>query len=428
MSESHQPKFLHVSSNGASVGLLADQSGQFSFEYSQQWLAKERAFPIAPSFPLSASIFRDSKEAPRVRWFFDNLLQEENERRLFATLSECAIEDSWTMLQLGGGETAGALELHLPSSIEEKPKLVPRSVDDLDNRIRGNSQVSMQSGAPKLIAIAGAQSKLAANLIGDAFFEPAGSQHSTHILKPDSKSNYYPHTAANEYFCMKLAAAVKITVPSVSLHRMPTPVFAVERFDRENKDGRWTARHIIDGTQMLGLGSHHKYEMMTARMLKQCCELCVDPIATARDIFRWAVLNVLVGNSDAHLKNISFFVDHDGITLAPFYDLVSTAAYSTPDNWPFGPHWPEIKLSMQIGKAVRYQEITRNDFLEFGSALGLSVTQAELQLDAMVLGVQWHADQIIEEAPATASERRLLNLIRHLPIREMSRKLEPEGR
>lgn len=43
---------------------------------------------------------------------------------------------------------------------------------------------------------------------------------------------------------------------------------------------------------------------------------------------RMAVVNFLIGNADAHGKNIAFLHEDDGrIRLAPLYDLVSTAAW-----------------------------------------------------------------------------------------------------
>jgi hypothetical protein len=36
-----------------------------------------------------------------------------------------------------------------------------------------------------------------------------------------------------------------------------------------------------------------------------------------------------VGNSDAHLKYLSFLVSHEGIQLAPFYDLLSLASHDS---------------------------------------------------------------------------------------------------
>jgi serine/threonine-protein kinase HipA len=42
---------------------------------------------------------------------------------------------------------------------------------------------------------------------------------------------------------------------------------------------------------------------------------------------RWVKFNYLIGNSDAHAKNISIMISAQGCTLAPFYDLLSVQTY-----------------------------------------------------------------------------------------------------
>ena len=46
---------------------------------------------------------------------------------------------------------------------------------------------------------------------------------------------------------------------------------------------------------------------------------------------RWVMFNYLIGNSDAHAKNISLMVNSQGYALAPFYDLLCVQAYGDHD-------------------------------------------------------------------------------------------------
>ncbi|MFX5554994.1 HipA domain-containing protein, partial [Acinetobacter baumannii] len=41
---------------------------------------------------------------------------------------------------------------------------------------------------------------------------------------------------------------------------------------------------------------------------------------------RWLIFQVLIGNTDAHAKNLSFFSDANRLVLAPAYDMVSGLA------------------------------------------------------------------------------------------------------
>lgn len=45
-------------------------------------------------------------------------------------------------------------------------------------------------------------------------------------------------------------------------------------------------------------------------------------------LLNWVIFNYLIGNSDAHGKNISLLLLPEGPMLAPFYDLLSTRIYA----------------------------------------------------------------------------------------------------
>jgi hypothetical protein len=90
----------------------------------------------------------------------------------------------------------------------------------------------------------------------------------------------------------------------------------------------------------------------------------------------------LVGNTDAHLKNLSFLVSHDGIGLAPFYDLLSTAVYETRafdrDRWPLG-----CTLAWPIGQTARVPEIDRSALVEAGRRMGIKPATANAMVDRL---------------------------------------------
>ena len=47
-----------------------------------------------------------------------------------------------------------------------------------------------------------------------------------------------------------------------------------------------------------------------------------------RALLRWTIFQVLIGNTDAHAKNLSFMSTHAGLSLAPAYDLLCGRAFS----------------------------------------------------------------------------------------------------
>lgn len=50
----------------------------------------------------------------------------------------------------------------------------------------------------------------------------------------------------------------------------------------------------------------------------------------------WTIFNLLTGNADCHAKNLSFFVDAQGIELGPFYDLVNVMLFDFAHDWAMG--------------------------------------------------------------------------------------------
>ena len=76
-----------------------------------------------------------------------------------------------------------------------------------------------------------------------------------------------------------------------------------------------------------------------------------------------AVFNYLIGNADAHGKNVSFLHEGAGrVRLAPLYDLVSTAAYPDLD----------LALAMAIGDEFAPDEVTAVSFDDMAADLGLT--------------------------------------------------------
>ena len=63
----------------------------------------------------------------------------------------------------------------------------------------------------------------------------------------------------------------------------------------------------------------------------------------------WAITTLLTGNSDAHGKNISFFVGRAGLDVAELYDLVSVMQYDA--------HQFEHSLAMAFGDTFQLDDI-----------------------------------------------------------------------
>lgn len=85
---------------------------------------------------------------------------------------------------------------------------------------------------------------------------------------------------------------------------------------------------------MLNKSRTFKYTASHTDALAQAVGYCRSKIAARLQIYRWLVFNVLIGNGDNHLKNISFLVDTSGIAVAPAAAAVVVASLCVSgQNW-----------------------------------------------------------------------------------------------
>lgn len=351
---SEREKQLAVLCEGSRVGVLASSRGAWSFAYADPWRTSASAFPLSPSFPLEARTYVDTAEDRRVEWYFENLLPEGGVRRALAKYANLSERDTFGLLRRFGEESAGALTIL--SHVEGEPlsmaegRYAPLSREELRDLIRDLPHVPLIAahGRAKM-SLAGAQHKLGVRLIGDDFLLPEGMA-SSHILKPDNaRPEHYPFCPANEHFVMSLAREIGLPVPATSLVHLPEPIYVVERFDRFVEGDVVRRRHQIDLCQMANKWPAFKYESdggATARDLFAAADLVRQPAVAKNLLLRWSVFNYLVGNSDAHAKNVAFLVSPDGFDLAPFYDLLSVKPYG------------DDSLAMSIGGEDRYGIVT----------------------------------------------------------------------
>lgn len=372
---------LRASINQLEVGTLQEVAGLWSFQYAQSWLNNAHRFALSPHLSLREEPLLDGASKRPVQWYFDNLLPEEGQRVLLAADADLDAADAFGLLAWYGAESAGSVTL-LPPDAEPQVSepLRPLPDETLESRIRQLPKAPLTHEAIKRMSLAGAQHKLAVVLQDDALFEPAGATPSTHILKPDHPDEDYPHSVINEWFVMRLAKRLGLDVPTVRRRYVPSPVYLIDRFDRYPDEQGWQRRHVIDACQLLGLDRNFKYSQGSMQSLAALANACRSPAVARARLFGWLVFNVLVGNSDAHLKNLSFLVSHEGVQLAPFYDLLSVATY---DSAAFDKQgWPaQTQLAWPILGVQHFSEINRDLLLRAGASLNLAKGTAQRLLE-----------------------------------------------
>ena len=319
---------LNVYFNAELAGTLRDEKGRLYFQHAPAWLRSPNLVALSIPLPPSADEYGDDV----VRPFFENLLPEGEIRSAIAHLRQVSEKNTFGLLEEIGGDCAGAISLLLPESAPpgsgDYDPLPDKQLNEMLHSLEKRPLITADNDELRL-SLAGAQQKLPVLLKDGAFFLGRGNAPSSHILKPNIAG--FANTTANEMFCMTLADKAGLPVPKASLHRQAETVYLVERYDRVKVGERLTRLHQIDFCQALNLPSSKKYEKEGGPSLNDCFAIlrnyCREPAKDVQNLISWTIFNYLIGNSDAHGKNLSLLMIPAGVELAPFYDLLCTAVY-----------------------------------------------------------------------------------------------------
>ncbi|MBX2849813.1 MAG: HipA domain-containing protein [Acidiferrobacterales bacterium] len=411
---------LNVFINTDLVGELSEVNGLWQFAYNPAWVNSNSSYALTPSLNLQHEVHLDTGSVRPVQWFFDNLLPEEAARALIAKSTKVDKDDAFSLLAEVGAESAGAITLLADGEELEPGNVQPLSYKELSQRIQNLPKASLNNQNRKRMSLAGAQHKMLIVMRGDELFEPSGAMASTHILKPEHQyPDDYWFTARNEYFTMRLAQQCGLNVPPVTIRYLPEAVYIIQRFDRTGEYPNQQRIHVIDGCQLLNFAAHSKYRMSNANNLKKIIDQCRKRAQTTVQIFRWALFNFLVGNNDAHLKNLSFAALPSGLSLMPHYDLLSTIIYHGS-----GKH-KDAELSQPMGQAETYGQVTSQDIITFAEELGLKANITNREIERMIKAIEPACEELINEVEAMpsykgkAGELRMLRQIQNLAILEL---------
>lgn len=366
---------LTVFLNDQPVGMLSEGDDLWCFAYDAQWAQSPGGFDLAPGLPRTQRVHQDGGTFRPVQWYFDNLLPEETLRETVSKEAGIKGDDAFALLAYLGAESAGSLVL-LPTGEQAPPRIGLQALCDatLSQHIRNLPRASLSSGAPKPMSVAGAHSQ----------------------AQPTSDD--YPSSVINEYLVQRLAGRLGLQAHAVYHRYVPEPVYLIERFDRYTDEaGRTQRRHIIDACQLLNKPRGFKNKSANLQTLSECVDQCRNRASARLRLYRWLMFNLLVGNDDNHLKNISFMVSAEGIDLSPPYDMLSTSVYRTVAFADQRPTWPEVEMMIPLPGATHFSQVTRESLLQPGEALGLPRRISERELDRMAQAFLPALEGLIQE-------------------------------
>lgn len=270
------------------------------------------------------------------RWptFLQNLLPEAHNRERLARQRGCDVDNEFELLAAAGHDLMGALEFEPTPGDRDIPKEVRHwhVAQGLDVLEPGFVEMPVEDG----FSLPGVVTKFSAIHDGRRYVVKRHSAAGSHIIKlPSTK---HPDLAVNEFMGYRLCAALGLRCASAELAtpqdvELPDQVdfetvLVVERFDRAG--GRRI--HMEEFAQALGLAPKHKYgkDMVQdfGQMLRLINERSARPAQDVAEFLGRLVAFILMGNTDAHLKNWALLYE-DGIqpTLAPLYDPVCVSSF-----------------------------------------------------------------------------------------------------
>jgi len=361
------------------AGTLEPRGRGVRFTYAPSALDDPAAPPISLSLPKRPEHYPDSVAGP----FFRNLLPEDTYRRLVAAAAGTAPENNFALLGAIGGECPGAVSIwphgERPSVPPDYDVLTHSEIEALlsrgDRRAFGSALVRGR------LSLAGAQEKIA--LFRDpagVWYLPLNGSVTTHILKQATVE--FEHLLENEMYCMLLAEAVGLEAASVGLASDAVRVFCTERFDRERGNRSVYRLHQEDFCQVLAVDPARKYEHDGGPGIKRCAQVIsrhsAAPVVDLDRLVRWVGFNYLVGNEDAHAKNLALLYGPGETRLTPFYDIVSTEVYAG----------LERRLSMKVGRSWDSRNVQASDWKQLAGHVGLPPAAVREALAGLVEGVE----------------------------------------
>lgn len=402
------------------VGTLALVDGRLNFCYAPGWLSQQDAVAVSASLPLQAESFDDRKARP----FFAGLLPEGQMRRLIAQQFQVSGQNDFALLDHIGGECAGAVTflepgqaLPVPTGNDDVQWLNDEDVVAILDELPRRPMLAGKDGLR--LSLAGAQDKLPVVFDGARIGLPLNGTPSSHILKPAIHG--IEDSVINEGFCMALADAMQLKPARSRVHLVLDRSFLlVERYDRLiDAQGHRQRLHQEDFCQALGVVPEMKYQNEGGPDLAQCFDLVRRATRpSAPQILRlldYVIFNALIGNHDAHAKNFSLLYSGKPPVLAPFYDTLSTAVYST----------LTPKMAMKIGSKYKFSDVEARHWEQFAEGVGLTKAQSKrriLELAKMLpvtarklqsdLGQGFAGNTVVEQINALIEQRCALTIRR----------------
>jgi len=362
-------RVLQLTLHSKLVGYLAGyQNGRnvlsFADEFKNDPLRSTFSLITHPDFPHSEKLMsKPWVKNQRLHPVLSNLLPEGALRELIAQGLKTHIDNEFHIFSYLGQDLPGALV-----AAPMVPEDVPKSVLSTHGKARaikfeGNLRENKFS-------LAGIQMKFSMKEKDGRYNLSKNGELGDWIIK--TPSTQHKDVPLNEYTAMSLAALAGVDIPEIklvelnkldNLPQINLPdeklAFAIKRFDRAGN----TRIHMEDFAQVLVKYPHDKYDSASYEQLgKVIYSYAGDGLADAQQFARRLLVNILLANGDAHLKNWSLLYQ-DQVTprLSPAYDIVTTSVYID----------DEATYALNLGKTKEWYSVNLQNFKSWSDKSGI---------------------------------------------------------
>jgi serine/threonine-protein kinase HipA len=292
------------------------------FRYTPEYLENPKAFPLdSLHLPLSADVFDADRPHAGVHGVFEDSLPDDWGRKLLVRRYKLGRKDQRIpqLLRLSGNQGLGAL-----SYVEEgRPDLKTTGVP-----LRHLRELA-------LLAEKFEQNKVVdddeLSLLFQAGSSPGGARPKA--LVKDENGAYLAKfaSAADQLDVVSLeAAAMELgrragieTADSKFLALGSRKCLLVKRFDINEAGGR---NHLVSMQSLLKADGY--YYAGYRDMAEVIRHVSTQPGQDIQRLYRQMVFNVMIGNTDDHLKNFLMLHNDEGWKLSPAFDLVPNIGFN----------------------------------------------------------------------------------------------------
>lgn len=317
-----------------------------------------------PNFPKATTLLNEPwVRNQRLHPVLSNLLPEGVLRELVVRGLKVHTDNEFELITYLGQDLPGALVV-TPVAPEDVPGHI------LDYQTSASSVIIQHPYTTNRFSLAGVQMKFSLK-------ERDGRYHLRHsgelgdwIIK--TPSTHFRQVPENEYTAMRLAQLAGVDIPEIrlvaidALEKLPQIslpdeklAFAIKRFDRDGEE----RIHMEDFAQVLVKHSSEKYGSANYEQLgKILYDYTGDSLANIQQFARRLLVNILLANGDAHLKNWSLLY-RNRITpeLSPAYDIVTTAVYIA----------GETQFALNLAKIKAWYRVTLEHFQTWATSAGI---------------------------------------------------------